>query len=194
VWARRGNRPYVAHREQEQVSITKGRRILQLGDPVLWQKSSAVADVRSAELRDVVSDLSDTLAAFREATGYGRGIAAPQIGVLKRVIFVRMQPSGFCGPLINPEIAWSSEARMELWDDCFSFPDLMVRVSRARQVRVDYLDDHGSKQTLDAEGDLSELVQHEIDHLDGILAVQRAISPQAFATRAEWERTLKRQR
>jgi peptide deformylase len=176
------------------VSITKGRRILQLGDPVLWQKSSAVADVRSAELRDVVSDLSDTLAAFREATGYGRGIAAPQIGLLKRVIFIRMQPSGFCGPLINPEIAWSSETRMELWDDCFSFPDLMVRVSRARQVRVDYLDDRGSKQTLEAEGDLSELVQHEIDHLDGILAVQRAISPQAFATRAEWERTLKHQR
>lgn len=169
-----------------------GRQILQLGNPMLWQQSAGVADVHSAETRDVVRDLSETLAGFREATGYGRGIAAPQIGVLRRVVFIRMQPAGFCGPLINPEIAWSSATRIELWDDCFSFPDLIVRVSRAAQIRVDYQDDQGIKQTIEAEGDLSELLQHEIDHLDGILAVQRAISPQAFATRAEWERTLRR--
>jgi peptide deformylase len=168
------------------------RQILQLGNPVLWQKSGDVADAHSAETRGIVHDLSDTLAGFREATGYGRGIAAPQIGLLKRVIFIRMQPAGFCGPLINPEVAWSSETRIELWDDCFSFPDLMVRVSRASQIRVDYQDDRGLKQSIEAEGDLSELLQHEIDHLDGILAVQRAISPQAFATRAEWERRLRR--
>jgi len=170
----------------------QGKEILQLGNPVLWQKSDEVVDVNSAQTRTIVRDLSDTLATFREATGYGRGIAAPQIGVLERVIFIRMQPTGFCGPLINPEIAWFSEARMELWDDCFSFPDLMVRVSRATQIRVNYQDDKGLKQTIEAEGDLSELLQHEIDHLDGILAVQRAISPQAFSTRREWERTLKR--
>ncbi len=166
------------------------REILQLGNPVLWQKS-AVADVGSHQTRDLVRDLNATLAEFHESTGYGRGIAAPQIGVLERVIFIRMQPAGFCGPLINPEIAWSSERRMELWDDCFSFPDLLVRVSRAARVRVEYHDERGSKQTVEAEGDLSELLQHEIDHLDGILAVQRAISPQAFATRAEWERSLR---
>jgi peptide deformylase len=107
------------------------------------------------------------------------------------VIFIRMQPSGFCAPLINPEIVWSSQNRFELWDDCFSFPDLMVRVSRATRVRVDYQDTDGLNQTLEAEGALSELLQHEIDHLDGVLAVQRAISCQAFATRAEWERTLR---
>lgn len=168
-----------------------GRQILQLGNPALWQRSSEVADARSADTRAVVRDLSDTLAAFRAVTGYGRGIAAPQIGVHKRVIFIRMQPSGFCAPLINPEITWSSQNRFELWDDCFSFPDLMVRVSRAVRVRVDYLDTDGLNQTLEAEDALSELLQHEIDHLDGVLAVQRAISPQAFATRAEWERMLR---
>ncbi len=169
-----------------------GREILQLGNPALWQKSSEVAVVDSGETRGIVCDLSDTLAAFREATGFGRGIAAPQIGVLKRVIFIRMQPSGFCGPLINPEIVWSSTDTIELWDDCFSFPDLMVRVSRAAGLRVDYQDDRGLRQTLEAEGDLSELLQHEIDHLDGVLAVQRAISPQAFATRSEWKRAMRR--
>ena len=159
---------------------------------MLWQKSAGVDAIQSAQTRELVRDLSDTLAAFRETTGYGRGIAAPQIGVLKRVVFIRMQPVGFCAPLINPEIVWRSERTMELWDDCFSFPDLMVRVSRANQIKVDYQDDRGLKQTLEAEGDLSELLQHEIDHLDGILAVQRAISPQAFSTRAEWERALRR--
>src|SRR5262245_44897375 len=138
------------------------KEILQLGNPTLWQKSSAVDGIQSSETRDVIRDLSDTLATFRETTGYGRGIAAPQIRVLKRVIFIRMQPTGFCSPLINPEIVWSSEARMELWDDCFSFPDLMVRVSRAAQIRVDYHDDRGGKQTVEAEGGLSELLQHEI--------------------------------
>ena len=169
-----------------------GREILQLGNPLLWSKSAPIDDVASYEIRSLAQDLSDTLASFREATGYGRGIAAPQIGVLRRMIFIRMQPVGFCGPLVNPQIIWSSDARMELWDDCFSFPELMVRVSRAAQIKVEYLDDRGLKQMIEAEGDLSELLQHEIDHLDGILAVDRAISPHAFATRVEWERTLRR--
>lgn len=164
------------------------RDILQLGNPALWQKSLRVDDVHSPATESLIRDLSDTLASFREATGYGRGIAAPQIGALKRVIFIRMQPAGFSGALINPEITWASPDTIELWDDCFSFPDLMVRVSRARQVRVAYDDERGLKQVVEAEGDLSELLQHEIDHLDGILAVERAITPQAFATRAEWLR------
>ena len=167
------------------------REILQLGNPTLWEKSRRVEDIASAETQALIRDLSDTLAAFREASGYGRGIAAPQIGVLKRMIFIRMQPSGPCGAYINPEIVWMSDHRMELWDDCFSFPDLMVRVSRAAQIRVAYEDERGIRQSIEAEGDLSELLQHEIDHLDGILAVQRAVSPQAFATRAEWERSLR---
>jgi peptide deformylase len=134
----------------------------------------------------VVRDLADTLAAFRGRTGFGRAIAAPQIGALDRVLFVRA-PVGFAGALINPRIERESAERFELWDDCFSFPDLMVRVSRAHAIHVAYQDEHGVACTLDAQGDLSELFQHEIDHLDGILAVQRAISPTAFSTRAEWE-------
>jgi peptide deformylase len=94
------------------------REILQLGNPVLWRKSAAVADIQSSEALDVVRDLSDTLASFRESTGYGRGIAAPQLGIMKRVIFIRMQPAGFCGPLFNPQIIWGSEQSFELWDDC----------------------------------------------------------------------------
>ena len=68
------------------------------------------------------------------------------------------------------------------------FPNLMVRVSRAVEIEVEYLDSDGIKQKLKAGGDLSELLQHEIDHLDGMLAIQRAVSSTAFATRAEWQR------
>jgi peptide deformylase len=168
------------------------RDILQLGNATLWQKSLAVNDPFSLDTQAVIRDLSETLAGFREAAGFGRGIAAPQIGVLKRVIFIRMQPAGFAGALINPHVAWTSNDQIELWDDCFSFPDLMVRVRRAGSVRVEYIDERGAAGLIEAQGDLAELLQHEIDHLDGILAVQRAISPTAFSTRAEWERNLKR--
>ncbi len=168
------------------------REILQLGDPTLWARSERIDDISADATNLLARDLSETLASFRAATGYGRGIAAPQIGVLKRMIFIRMQPTGFCGPLINPLIVWESDRRMELWDDCFSFPELMVRVSRAVEVRVDYQDERGLSRSIKAEGDLSELLQHEIDHLDGILAVERAVSPRAFATRTEWERIKRR--
>jgi peptide deformylase len=161
------------------------REILELGNPLLHQPCREVAD--PAEVRALIRDLDDTLADFRSRRGFGRGISAPQIGELARVIFVRV-PSLSVGPLINPRIEWARDERFELWDDCFSFPDLMVRVSRALQIRVGYSDERGGRKTLAASGDLSELLQHEIDHLDGILAPERAISGRAFCTRAEWER------
>jgi len=167
------------------------QEILQLGNPVLWKKSALIEDPNTSEVQALIKDLDDTLAAFRETHGCGRGIAAPQIGVLKRAIFIRMPTTGFCTPLINPEITWRDSERIVLWDDCFSFPDLMVQVARAARVRVTYTDAQGERLTIEAKGDLSELLQHEIDHLNGILAVQRALSPTAFMTRAEWERQQK---
>jgi peptide deformylase len=164
------------------------REILQLGNPTLWQKSLDVVDPWSSATGVIIRDLDDTLRAFRESHGYGRGIAAPQIGVLQRIIFVRMPDESFAGPMINPDITWESKEQHEIWDACFSFPDLVVRVSRAAEIEVDYLDAEGIKRKLRANDGLAELLQHEIDHLDGMLAIQRAVSPTAFATRAEWER------
>ncbi|MEW6207236.1 MAG: peptide deformylase [Acidobacteriota bacterium] len=172
--------------------IMPSREILQLGNPLLWEISRQVEDFSSRWIESIIADLSDTLAAFRSQSGFGRGIAAPQIGLLERVLFIRMQPTGFCGPIINPEILWASDEMMELWDDCFSLPDLMIRVRRNRAIRVSYCDERGARHSIEAEGDLSELLQHEIDHLDGILATERAISPHAISTRAEWEKRLKK--
>jgi peptide deformylase len=170
---------------KERMSV---RPILQLGHPHLLQSCAPVSDPRLPAVLQLITDLADTLADFRQSHGYGRGIAAPQIGELVRVIYLRMQPSGFAGPLINPVITHASSERMELWDDCFSFPDLLVKVQRHRTITVAYRDGEGMPQTLDAEGALSELLQHEIDHLDGVLAIHRALGPEAFATREEWQR------
>lgn len=164
------------------------RVILQLGNPLLWEKSSPVDDVGLDKIQVIVKDLSDTLTAFRSTHSYGRGIAAPQIEYLERIIYIKMQPPGFEGPLVNPEIVWADPEKIEVWDNCFSFPGLVVRVKRSAAVKVKYFEMNGTERIIDASGDLSELLQHEIDHLDGILAVQRAVSPTSFMTRDEWIR------
>jgi peptide deformylase len=87
-------------------------------------------------------------------------------------------------PIINPTILRASREMMEMWDDCFSFPELMVRVRRHLEITVRYTDEYGSQQTATLRDDLSELLQHEIDHLDGILATDRAINARSFALRS----------
>jgi peptide deformylase len=156
------------------------REILLLGDPQLWHPSAPVVDVNSRETREVVADLAATLGDFQERNGYGRGIAAPQIGAQRRILFVEI---GEGIPLINPRVVRASREMMELWDDCFSFPGLMVRVRRHVEVDVSYTDERGDQHLIKARGDLSELLQHEIDHLDGILATDRAIDTRSLALR-----------
>src|SRR6185503_13450030 len=105
------------------------RDILLLGHPLLWQPCAPAVPGR-AEINEILSDLAATLADFRERKGFGRAIAAPQIGKSLRVGFMNAAEPR---PLLNPVIVARSEEQMELWDDCFSFPDLMVRVRRSVQ-------------------------------------------------------------
>ena len=160
------------------------RRILQLGDPLLRAVSTRVASAAEAEA--VFDDLRDTLHEFQRAHGFGRGISAVQIGEPKRLIYIELGGRAYC--LRNPEYEFQSEERFELWDDCFSFPDLLVRLERAERVRVRYEEEDGRTQVLEASGAFSELLQHEIDHLDGVLAVDRALDRNSFCTRDEWQR------
>lgn len=163
-------------------------RILELGDPLLRQISKPVEDPQAA--RSLLRDLDDTLAEFRRKTGWGRGISAVQIGALLRVIFLRVD--GTIYELINPEYTWQSAGKFELWDDCFSFPHLMVRLERHQAVRIRFQTPDNDWRDLEARGALSELVQHEMDHLDGVLTIDRALGPEAFATRDEWARRYQR--
>jgi peptide deformylase len=165
------------------------RDVLQLGDPRLREVALPVEDPSTPEIATLVRDLVDTLAHWRSATGYGRGIAAPQLGVRQRVIFLQL-PGGEPWPLVNPEIIVRSEERIVVWDARLSFLSIFMQVERHREVTVRYQDSSGKCHEFHAGDDrnLSELLQHEIDHLDGILAVDRITDMKTLCTREEFEK------
>jgi peptide deformylase len=165
------------------------RPILQLGDPLLRQRCSLVTNPASNETQELVADLADTLAHWRATTGYGRGIAAPQIGVLERVIFLKL-PEVEPWPLINPEIIARSDQKIVVWDACLSFLSIFMQVERRREIRVQYQTLRGETVEIEVGEDrnLSELLQHEIDHLDGILAIDRVIDVKTICTREQFEK------
>lgn len=136
----------------------------------------------------ILEDLRDTLHEFRSTHGFGRGISAVQIGRPARVIYVEFEGKPYS--FLNPVFESLSEERIRLWDDCFSFPDLLVHVERSSAVSLRYVDENGEPRTLQASGALSELLQHEMDHLDGVLAIDHAIDRDSFRTREEHQRRL----
>ncbi|PJJ60468.1 peptide deformylase [Hymenobacter chitinivorans] len=168
------------------------REILQLGHPVLREVAAPVADPTAPDVAALVTDLTDTVAHWRETTGYGRAIAAPQIGVLQRVILLRL-PGHPVWALINPSIVEHSPDTIEVWDACLSFLSIFMRVTRYPWIRVRYQDLRGAwhETHAGAEDDLAELLQHEIDHLDGILALDRLTDVKSICSRQEFERQFK---
>lgn len=165
------------------------RTLLQLGDPQLREACRKVPVPMAPEIQAVVTDLADTLRHWRTQTGYGRAIAAPQISVSLRVIFVQL-PGTEPWPLINPEIIARSEETMVVWDACLSFLCIFMQVRRHREVTVRYQGLSGTWHEFQA-GDhrnYSELLQHEIDHLDGILALDRITDVKTICTREEFEK------
>src|SRR5579864_1527136 len=165
------------------------RQILQLGNPLLREKCKKVPDPSAKEVRELVRDLADTLVHWRATTGYGRGIAAPQIGVLERAIFLKL-PGVEPWPLINPEIIDASEEKIVVWDACLSFLSIFMQVERRSRITVRYQNLEGEMLEFEAgdDRDLAELLQHEIDHLDGILAIDRVFDVKTICTREEFEK------
>lgn len=161
------------------------RDVLQLGNPRLHEPAAPVTEDDLGDLESVVTDLHDTLSAFRDEYGAGRAVAAPQIGVMKRLVY--LHPATDEGPIVfcNPTIEAASDDTFALWDDCMSFPELLVRVERHRRVTVTYRGEQWEERTVAAADDVAELLQHEIDHLDGVLATQRAIDDTSFALRSQ---------
>ena len=158
------------------------REILLLGNPKLYEVSLPLERSELDAIAGLVRDLHDTLLDFRRRYGAGRAIAAPQIGVMKRLIYMHIdRPVTF----INPVLDARSEEMIEVWDDCMCFPDLLVKVRRHKSCRVRFKDRNWLDQEIRLEDDLSELLQHEYDHLDGILAVSRARDAESFALRSQ---------
>ncbi len=160
------------------------RDILLLGNPLLHQPCAVVQPDEFPALRAVADDLHDTLLHFRATNGVGRGIAAPQIGVLQRLVVLDLQQGRV--DLVNPGFVALSAETFAIWDDCMSFPNLLVRVLRHCQCTVQYQDLTGVSHTWCVEQeDIAELLQHELDHLDGVLALSRAIDAKSFALRSQ---------
>ena len=158
------------------------RDILLLGNPKLYETCAPVEPAELESLQPVITDLHDTMMDFRKRYNRGRAIAAPQIGVMKRLIYMHIdKPMVF----INPSFKDQSEEMMVVWDDCMSFPDLLVKVRRYKTCTIVYKDMDLNEQQMRLEDDLSELLQHEYDHLDGILAVSRAIDSHSFALESQ---------
>jgi peptide deformylase len=160
--------------------------VLQLGDPQLRQLSAPVTDFSDSAFIYNQRRLHATLTAFRQSNGFGRAISAPQIGVPQRFIALNLGD----GPLLiaNPEIVWSSAETFTMWDDCMSFPSLLVKVQRHQSISVHFLDERGHRREwLRMNQSTSELLQHEIDHLDGILAVDRAVDRESLVMREVFE-------
>jgi peptide deformylase len=162
--------------------------VLQLGNPRLREVARPVSDPTSPEISSLVKDLADTLVSWRAKTGYGRGIAAPQIDVGLRVIFLQL-PGARPWPFVNPEITARSAEKIVVWDACLSFLSIFMQVERHQEITVRYQDLNADWHEIraGADRDLSELLQHEIDHLDGILAVDRMTDIRTLCTREEFE-------
>lgn len=139
--------------------------------PILRKKCERVTKVDD-EMRKFLDDMLETMYADK-----GCGLAAPQVGVSKRVIVLDDNPSdkdeSLRNPmyLVNPEIIWKSEEKVLFCEGCLSLPDQRADVERHEKIRVHFLDYNGKEQEILAEDLLAIILQHEIDHLDGILYI-----------------------
>ncbi|MCR9256603.1 MAG: peptide deformylase [Alphaproteobacteria bacterium] len=137
-------------------------------DPVLKKKTEAVADIDD-DIRRLMDDMVETMYAER-----GMGLAAPQVGVLKRVFVMDVGADGGERRLVklaNPEIVWASEETKFYEEGCLSIPGQFAEVERPAAVKVRYLNYDGEVREIEDDGVLAVCAQHEIDHLDGVLFV-----------------------
>jgi peptide deformylase len=152
-----------------------------IDDPVLRRKAKKVIKV-TPELRQLIDDMIETM---RAAPGVG--LAAPQVGVSERVLVVEYaeEPEDEDAPppkkklyaLLNPEIVWASDEMVDGTEGCLSIPGWLGDVSRHEAIAIKALNRSGQKVKINAEGWLARIFQHEIDHLDGVLYIDRLVSP-----------------
>ena len=134
-------------------------------DPILRKKSEEVKEI-TQEIKNLGQNMIETM-----VKGQGIGLAAPQVGELKRIITVKTQK----GPeiFINPKITKKSRETEILEEGCLSFPGLFLKIKRVKGVEVESLDIEGRKLHIKVIGVLAQAFQHEIDHLDGVLFIDR---------------------
>jgi len=158
-------------REDGAEKMYRCRPILIHPDPVLRETSAPVPAVTD-ETRAVLDDMLETMYGAS-----GRGLAGVQIGVLQRLVVIDLAwKEGDKDPrfFVNPEMVWSSDTLFSREERCLSIPNVPKEVLRPDRVRVQFLDRDGAAQEMEADGVLAMVIQHEIDHLNGVLILDRA--------------------
>lgn len=159
--------------------------ILQVGNDLLHEKSAPIKPA-SAESSELLRDLRDTLEDFMARKGLGRGISSPQIGVLKQAVYII--ENGEHMSFLNPKVVGRSKEKIMVWDSCFCYDvEIFVLIERSRDVELEYHTPDGERKRETFSGPLSELLQHETDHLDGVLSYEHLKDPKRIMGRAEWE-------
>jgi peptide deformylase len=169
-------------------------KIAQLGQPVLRAVAAEVprGDILSEAFQQFLGEMHATLRAAE-----GAGLAAPQVFVSRRIFLAAILPpaSADAPPevefFINPRLIEVSEEESSSWEGCLSFPELLVLVPRPRQVRIEYLNARAELSVLDLEGFQASVVQHEFDHLEGILTLDRALSTHDIIKASEADEILR---
>lgn len=164
------------------------RKVLRMGDARLLQRSDPIEEFPSTELDDLIRDMFDTMEAL-----HGAGLAAPQIGVLKRVVIFGVEsnpryPEAEPVPttvLINPRIEALTEDKEYGWEGCLSVPGMRGLVPRPPHIRYSGVDEHGAPIEREARGFHARVVQHEVDHIDGILYPMRIEDMRHFGFESE---------
>ncbi|MFO0970201.1 MAG: peptide deformylase [Gemmataceae bacterium] len=170
-------------------------RIAQLGQPALRHAAVEVAagDIAAPEFQRFIRDMLATL----DAAG-GVGLAAPQVFSDKRIFLAAVLPPNDPDAMpgieifINPVLTHASSEKATGWEGCLSFPELLVNVPRHRVVRMSYLDHQGQSSVIDLQGFPARVVQHELDHLNGILTLDRAPSTRDIIKASEIDVVLKK--
>ena len=140
------------------------KAIIRYPDPVIRKKSEFVEEVNE-EIKQLIEDMTDTMHASS-----GVGLAAVQIGVLKRVIVVNVGEEFIA--MVNPEIL-ENEGESQMEEGCLCLPGVLIEIKRSEKVKVKGLNDKGEEIVVDAEGLLARALQHEVEHLDGILIIDK---------------------
>jgi peptide deformylase len=147
-------------------------RVRKFGDPVLRTRARPLAQVDDT-LRSEVQHMGQLM-----GDALGVGLAATQVGVLHRVLVYRVQQQAPVAALVNPEIEWSGRELETMEEGCLSLPGALVDVERPVHVRVRALDQRGDQIVVEASGLEARVIQHEIDHLDGVLILDRTTREQ----------------
>ena len=170
------------------------RKVARLGHPVLRQPCRTVteAEIGSADMTRLVADMWDTMHEYG-----GVGLAAPQVHESIRLAVLELdlephaqpqneEPQGFV--VFHPRITVLDETTRGSWEGCLSVPGMRGYVERPRMIRVDYLDENGQAASIEASDFLAVVFQHELDHLDGVLYVDKLFDPGMFAFNEEFAR------